>query len=412
MSLRDGVVVKRFHHPDPVARLFDHARAVDELDVLRELSRRGLAVPAPIEVRHEDGAWEIVTEWIQGAVSLEDVLSGRSPWPAPPEALARSLGRLLAEAHALGLDHPDLHPGNVLVRGEVHAGRVRSRAWLVDLRRARLRETLATEVLLRDLAHVAAGARETVSERFRARFLSAYLRTLPAALAGALPPRLELAERIEIDARLARRAHVERQRLRWTRSSSVCRPFRERGERGFRSIRDETESYDSRTSSESLVRVDGLPWSELREVWYAAARLTEHALASARPVEIVRTPEPRAVLALPAGARPLAAAADRHASALGLLLGGLRDRGLSIEPLRPEALFVDPRGRIWIGPLVGASLVAAETDPAPIDSMPGATSLLGHASPADRNAFADSFVRAQRAGPRDRARVRARLSDG
>src|SRR6185369_7377087 len=157
-------------------------------------------------------------------------------------------------------------------------------------RRARVRRRLTSERMILDLARVAGAVRETLAPGFRTRFFLHYLAALPAEVAGRLPERSRLARRVEVEAVRERREHVLRQRLRWTRASSVCRPFETLAagdEVGFRALEVPPDIPGG-----SRVEVDGLEWNELRELWYSAARLCEHGLPSARPVEIVRAPMP------------------------------------------------------------------------------------------------------------------------
>jgi tRNA A-37 threonylcarbamoyl transferase component Bud32 len=341
------LVVKRYHHPDRIARFFDRSRAEQELGLLRRLFEAGVPVPRPVEVRRAAGAWELVTEWIEGAVSLEDVLNGRAPAPAPIEVLARSTGELLARAHAAGLDHPDLHPGNLLVQPG-------AKVWMVDVRGARVLTRLDPEIRRRDLVALASATRERLDERARARFLSSYRRALPARLASDLPPRAQLAREIESAARIHRREAVRRARLRWTRLSSVCRPVEVAGLTGYRSA--EIEAAGSR-----VVVVRDLPWREILECWYAAARLCDHAIPSARPLLLVREPRRCAVFALPESARALREMPGSGAGAsvqrsLEALLASLRDRGLALEGPFLESIFVDATGRCCLGPLTGVRL--------------------------------------------------------
>jgi tRNA A-37 threonylcarbamoyl transferase component Bud32 len=329
------VVVKRFHHPGRLARRFDRSRAEQEIELLRRLERAGVPAPRPIEARFADGAWEAATEWIEGAVPLSSLLGDPASVPVPGRALAE----LLARAHSAGLDHPDLHPGNLLVGAD-------SRAWLADLRGARVRRTLGPEILLRDLVALASATRERTSARARARFLIAYLRRLPSVLRTALPARSALAADVERRARIHRREAVRRSRLRWTRLSSVCEPV-EGG--GFRALEPLAEG-------ERAIDVGGVRRRDLLACWYLAARLREHGIPGARPLELRRS---RATsFAVPADARP----ADERTVAEGLeaLLAALRDRGLELEGPYRRALLADASGRLLLGPAPGVRLADAD----------------------------------------------------
>jgi tRNA A-37 threonylcarbamoyl transferase component Bud32 len=342
-ALEPAVVVKRYHHPGAIARLFDRARAEQEFDVLRRLEDAGVGVPRPIATRRRDDHWELVTACIEGAVSLAAILEGSAPAPAPSGSIARSLAALLASAHAAGLDHPDLHPGNLLVQPD-------GRAWIVDVRGARVRPGAAALNLRRDLVALESATRERSDPWTRARFLLAYLRALEPRLAAALPERRALAREVERAGRIHRRESVRRARLRWTRPSSVCEVVDVDGLEGFRAV----AVADDRARD---VVVRGVRWRKLLAAWFAAARLCDHAIASARPLLLVRAPDPRAVFTLPAGARPLRADEEHR---IVELHRALRDRALVLEGSFRDAVFVGADGRLGLGPLVGARLADLE----------------------------------------------------
>ncbi|MFN0243979.1 MAG: lipopolysaccharide kinase InaA family protein [Planctomycetota bacterium] len=345
--------VKRYHAPR-IGGWFDGLRARAEFRVLEQLFARGLAVPRAIEVRH-GGTWELVTEWIEDAHALDRILRGEAPWPAASATVAQSLGRLLAEAHAIGLDHPDLHPGNVLVG----AG---GRTWLVDVRRARIRAQLDARERLHDLIHVAAGVRETVSARFRARFFAAYARALPIALRGVLEPHDTVVRDIERAARRLRREHVERARLRWTRSSSSCRAVRTPAFEGIASralADDDVErcvalALTAPTGSATSMRLGSgdellaLPLhgtaAAVRASWLAAVQLADHHLDVARPLAWHRGPRAWAMLALPSSVRAVQFDTD---PAFAAFFDALHDRGIALREPERALWFRDEHGRVF-----------------------------------------------------------------
>ena len=326
-------VVKRYHHPGRFARLLDRSRAAQELATLRELQRRGVAVPRPIEVRRSAGGFELVTERIPGAVPLE-----RS---APTPALVRALARTLAAAQLAGLAHRDLHPGNLVLGGD-------GRVYLVDVRGARIGRGFDARRARRDLVALASSVRERVPAALRARFLVAWSRALPLERREA---RSELAREVEAAARIHRREAVRRARKRWTRLSSVCRPV----SGGFASV----ELAD--LPEDRVVVLRDRPWRELLRAWYQAARLAEHGIPCARPRLLARAPERSATFALPDGARADDARADARARAAIEAL--LLDRGLGLSGARDE-LRVDRAGRAWIGPLPLTRLVDRDEEDA------------------------------------------------
>jgi len=323
-----GHVVKRYHHPERFARLLDRSRASTELRLLEELERRGVPVPRPIETRRTEGGFELVTEWIEGALPLDRMV--------PSVDLARGVARALARAHLAGLSHRDLHPGNLIARPD-------GSTWIVDVRGARLGRGFDPRIVRRDLVALASAVRERVAGTLRARFLVAYARELPR---GRLPELMRLAREVEFAARIHRREAVRRARKRWTRLSSVCRPVQAPDFDGFESVelvRDEP----------LVLRVGS--WRKLLRAWYAAARLHEHGIPCARPWVLSRSPERFAKFALPGGAR--ADDAPASASQRRAIEATLEDRGLALEGRSDEVVRVDRAGRAWIGPLTSARLV-------------------------------------------------------
>lgn len=323
-------VVKRYHHPGPLARFLDGSRAREEMRLLRELARRGVPVPRAIETRRVDGGFELVTEWIEGALSLDRMV--------PSAELVRGAARTLARAHVAGLEHPDLHPGNLLVQPG-------GRTWIVDVRGARIGRGFDAGTARRDLVGLASASRERISSSLRARFLLEYARSLPEDLRAKLPKLAQLAREVEFAARIHRREAVRRSRKRWTRLSSVCRPIRTAELEGFASIEAGDDALVLRDRS----------WRKLLAAWYAAARIHEHGIPCARPCVLSRSPERFAKFALPPGARvsdPTASSSARHT-----IEAALEDRGLALEGCCDEVVRVDRGGRAWITPLTSARLV-------------------------------------------------------
>ncbi len=379
-------VVKRFHSPGPFDRWLDRVRARSEYEMLRELVARDMPVPRPIEVRRTERGWELSTEWIDGAVSLADVLAGRARWPAPKESVARTLGALLARAHAAGLDHPDLHGGNVLVGPG-------DRAWLVDVHGARIHPRPSSRIAVRDLVQLAADTRERMPVGLRARVLSAWRSALPSSIASELPPQKELADTVERAARERRRAAVERARTRWTRNSSACRARSSPEFTGFVSAEiADRDPNELRTRSAAIIVLDDMPARDLLAHWYCAARLLDHGLRAARPLVYSRSPHPWAAFGLPAGARALESTKVRaFEGSIGDLAGSLFDRGLAVPSFDPSSLYVDEHGEVCLGPVASLRNLAPNEPPR----------FSGKGSAA--------FVSAQLSGPRERERVRAAL---
>jgi tRNA A-37 threonylcarbamoyl transferase component Bud32 len=349
----EGRVVKRFRRRS-LSLGRDRARAEREFDVLRALAAAGAPVPSALELRAgERGDWEVVMEWLDGAVDLQTVLEGDARWPDSPERIARGLGRLLAELHGLGLDHPDLHAGNVLLlpNGELRA---------VDFHKARLGDALAADTLEANLVQLTAGTREFVPACFQARFLIEWYRALPREQRDALGDRAALAARVELRARPHRLAVVHRRRRRWTRAGTACRALDDGSEGFVRIDVDQARVRAIAGDRRGVLVLERMSWRDARRAWYAAARLFEHRVPSAAPLCLMRRPTPWLALELPEGARRMVTGEV----GLGPLAAELVDRRLDLSELRPEHIWVDGRGRPFVAgvPMIGPS--PSDTPPA------------------------------------------------
>lgn len=385
------VVIKRFHAEGALRRLGDRGRARREYASLARLRAEGVAVPTPLAWRRRDGAWELVAEWIPDTHTLGELMSENPHSLARDARLPLDLGRLLASVHACGLDHRDLHPGNVLI-GE--GGGV----WLIDLGGARFRRRFGAPLMVRDLIILCAGVREILPAGFRTRFFSAWWSALPARLRAALPERRTLIEGLEARARGRRRAVVLDNRARWLRESGVCRRSNADGHALL-----VTREPDRLGDEPVLVRVHS------RERWADSGRAADHAIPCARPLRLREGSDVEGLLGLPAGAercdRRQAPPSGRLFFGAGLLLGILRDRGLDLAELRADALWVDGDGQLFLGP--GPRLEARHGARWP--------RLVGLPSPRtrrERACFAAGYVRSCRGTVRERAELRREMIDG
>ena len=116
--------LKQHHLPDWTTWLRQCVRAPKakrEFDRLVELARRGVPAPVPLGwgVR---SAWGgvgesfVITRTIDDIVPLNRMIVENCFSPAERIALAEALGRFLAKLHDAGVDHRDLHNGNIVVR--------------------------------------------------------------------------------------------------------------------------------------------------------------------------------------------------------------------------------------------------------------------------------------------------------
>lgn len=314
-----NVVVKRFEQRGPLGRALDGARARREFDILKHLRACGVDVPVPLGLRRDGSAFEVELEWIEDARSLALLCRAGESLPLP---LARALARLLAGLHGAGVDHPDLHAGNVLV---ARGGRVLG----IDFDKARRVDELSGRQLERDLVSLCAGLRENTRAGWRAAAFAAWLAALPEALRlkGA---RLDPIS-IESAARLHRRRIVAARVRRWTRAGSAVMPLDSLG--GFARAGADPEALRRALAGApplaGIVRIDATRRAAL-QLWRSMARLEEHGLPAPRCWLLRSGPRPAAWFQLEGARRP----ADSDAR--GRALGALLDRGLGLDPLAAE----------------------------------------------------------------------------
>ncbi len=346
-------VVKRFRSRGLLRRALDGRRARREHRLLVRLWQAEVPVPRPLELRSLEGAWELSTELLEGAVTLDDLLEGREALPASAERLASAIGRALAAAHVGGLDHRDLHAGNLMLDPL-------ARAWLVDFGAASQRAQLSGSHLRRDLVSLAAATRERVSLRLRQRALLAWSRALPEELRATLPPPHELAADLERAARERRAAVLIEHRDRWLRVSGRCQRVDGRtlvtrlGERdeGLLAALEAPELSDRPIQPESgsthevyLFEGD----ARLRETFAELGRAYEHALPALRPIAL-RTGSPhRAAFGAPRGARRVPPGQAPPSESQARLRELLSDRGLTVD-WEATPLWITSGGELLLGP--------------------------------------------------------------
>jgi hypothetical protein len=303
-------------------------------------------------------------QWIPEARTLEALLDTHAAGgPAPPGGWERLLVRIARQVAGLEearVEHPDLHPGNVLVDAQ-------GAPWLIDFHKARVGRRppdakQLREELRRRVEHWTAMVRELLPARLRWRFLLAWQDALPAELALELGElrrdRLGLEER----GRRLRRRQVVREIGRWQRGSGRLVVRKERRltllvRHGLEHLVDD----DGRVQplAGKIVTHPGRR-GEVERVWLCAARLEEHHLPAARPMTRVHGGGfSTAEYGLPEGSRMLHEVHGKAgwplelARPLGALVGALHDRGLELDFWHVAKLAVAPSGELLLMPPSG-----------------------------------------------------------
>ena len=100
---------------------FRGPKAKLEFDRARELAGRGVPTVEPLAYGRMGGFWppasHLVTRALDATTPLDDYLLVHPPQsPEGRRRLAVALAKFIAKLHDAGVTHPDLHPGNLLVR--------------------------------------------------------------------------------------------------------------------------------------------------------------------------------------------------------------------------------------------------------------------------------------------------------
>lgn len=176
----------------------------------REVARRGVATVEPVALGEERRGGLVadsffVTAALPGTQALDRYIDAHLPrLPPRARAVARrmlvvALARFTAAAHRAGVDHDDLHTGNLLVQSqaaEADAPDDLPRLFLIDLPGVRLSGPLAWRRTRASLAALDATLLRRSSRAERWRFWQEYLRQRPElALGDARAAALEVAQR-------------------------------------------------------------------------------------------------------------------------------------------------------------------------------------------------------------------------
>lgn len=146
-----------------------------EYNRARELAARGIGTVEPLAWGRFDQRWPagsfLITRALDGTIPLDEHLIHHPPaTPAARRQIAVALAAFVAKLHAAGVTHPDLHPGNLLVRPKPDGPEF----FLIDVHDVLLGRPLGPGARLANLALLNGWFRLRVDRTDRLRFWRAY----------------------------------------------------------------------------------------------------------------------------------------------------------------------------------------------------------------------------------------------
>ena len=112
MTTGDEVAVKRLH-PIVFADEAGLARLRREFDALRSLDEPHIVRVRALEIADDEAA--LILDYVAGPSLADRLASGPRLRPAEAVAIARDIAAALTAAHAAGIVHRDVTPGNILL---------------------------------------------------------------------------------------------------------------------------------------------------------------------------------------------------------------------------------------------------------------------------------------------------------
>jgi tRNA A-37 threonylcarbamoyl transferase component Bud32 len=315
------VILKRYRSSGAWRRFRDGLRARHEMKMLTRLRDSGLRVPQPHSCERREGVWTLCVQAVQGARSLSEFLAPLSPIVAPgaKASMARNLGTLVGHAHALGLDHGDLHGGNLLLDEE-------GDAWLIDVPKARVRKPATSAIIERDLIVLNAEAREFVPRDLLHRFWASWRKSFLAHGGAPTLASREMLKRVESGAITHRRDSLKQHEDRWVRESGVCEVREHNGKTVLAAKNPAASAWFENESQHIFTDTVN---DEVFHAWKHVGRAWQHGLPCVIPLYLEPGTPPRAVYLLP-----------RALVSMGLALNwrntdffaALRERELDLSP--------------------------------------------------------------------------------
>jgi len=173
-----NVYLKHFHSRTLSHRLGRAMGASDarcEMRFSQYLSRRGVDTPQPLAMMCRNGAEWLATAAVEPSQPAHEwQLAQRQQGPAGRRRIRHAIlsaAESVAQMHAAGVLHCDLHAGNMLIRTDESAPRV----VLMDLHRMKRRRCLSRRVCVANLAQLMHDRLEWTTRSERLRFLKHYL---------------------------------------------------------------------------------------------------------------------------------------------------------------------------------------------------------------------------------------------
>lgn len=186
---------------DRIRRLFRRDRAEHEFRLAQRLAELGVRTAPPVAFAVSPGGEEstLLTQAVEGGETVFDLVEGArgAIAPARRRLFAERLADLVATLHNAGVEHPDLHERNIVVRetspgvDELH---------LVDLHEVKLGARVGWRAAVRDLRRLGRYFSIRTSRSERLRFFLRYARLRGFARAD-LPRLARDVERATIESR-------------------------------------------------------------------------------------------------------------------------------------------------------------------------------------------------------------------
>lgn len=162
---------KRFQHPGWLATATRSLPALREWNALRWCAERALPAPEPLALGEglTGNSDVVLTGQLRAARNLQQVWQGGHLTGPERLTTSQALGGLIRRFHRAGLEHRDLHPGNVMLRAGLPPD-----LWLIDFHRSRVHRRMSHAAAVRDVLLLTGFFHARASLREKLAFLRAY----------------------------------------------------------------------------------------------------------------------------------------------------------------------------------------------------------------------------------------------